>query len=106
MAYVDRKGCIALSPSQHRAVIDRLSEIRDKRGLFDIVVEFDDLTVKAEGAIALGGYSEDDFLTGTGAWVETYRMAWVELTAYDEDGKAYFVDSDTEDAAYRLLNEK
>lgn len=85
-------------------MLEGLAGVREESGRFDVLVELEGLTVEAVCTMALDGYWEDDYLSGTGAWVETYRMASVELTAYDEDGKAYHVDSDTEDAAYGLLN--
>ncbi len=95
---------VTLTREQRQKVLEGLNAVREECGRFEVLTELDGLTVEAVGAVALDGYREDDYLTGTGAWVETYRLASVELTAYDEDGRAYHVDSDTEDAAYGSLN--
>ncbi len=48
----------------------------------------DTLTVFADGRIDVDGYREDDYLNGTGAFVETGRAVCLHLTAkrYTPDG--------------------
>lgn len=96
---------IELTNEQRRKVVDALVDVRDEE-TFEIEIEVGDtLTVEASGRIETEGYREDDYFNGTGAWVETYRSASVELTAYDDDGDEYRVDTITERAAEKCLNE-
>ncbi len=104
MTYNNKGDIVTLSPYQRQAVLDRLDDIRDNNGSFEVTVEFDNLTVTAAGEIELDGYREDDYYSGTGAWVETCRSASVLLTATDENGIEYGIDSDTYNMAYRALN--
>ena len=78
---------ITLTPAQRDAIIAELDEIEN--GHYNIEVEFDEhLTVYAEGWFENGGYCEDDYFNGTGAWVETYRQGSIELKAIvtDDEG--------------------
>ena len=61
---------------------DRLADVRDTDGKFDVDVVIDYLlTVNVQGWVEVDGYVEDDYYNGTGGYVETYRQADVHLTA-------------------------
>lgn len=98
---------ITLSEAQKNEIMSRLADIHDENGRFDIEIELDEITVKAKGEVELDGYIEDDYhcgyMNGTGAWVETYRSATVEITAFDEDGEVE-IDTEIEDEIYKYLN--
>lgn len=94
---------IELSKEQREKVINALAAVHDENGRFDIDIELDDaLTLNAKGWLELDGYKEDDYF-GTGAWVETYRSASVELTAFDEDGEVE-IGIEIENEIYKYLN--
>ena len=94
---------LTLSEAQKREIMSRLAEVHDEDGGFDIEIELDGITINAKGSIELDGYKEDDYFNGTGAWVETYRSASVELTAFDEDGEVE-IDIEIENEIYKYLN--
>lgn len=102
---------IELTKEQFDKVIEALDDVQD--GSFDLEIEIDEtLTVFATGWLDTDGYVEDDFhcgyMNGTGAYVETYRSASVELSAtlYDEDGneKDVAISAEQEKQADRHLN--
>lgn len=98
---------IELTTEQRKKLIDALVDVHDENGAFDIDVEFDDIIVNATGHIELDGYCEDDYYDGTGAWIETYRSAWVELKAIvytDDDETTCGVDASTEREVEDYLN--
>lgn len=99
---------IELTGEQRAQVMNALAEIHDEDGRFDIDIELDSLTINAQGTIEIDGYVEDDYhcgyMNGTGAWVETYRAASVELTAYDEDGNEFVIDNESNDIITQYLN--
>lgn len=99
---------IELTGEQRAQVMNALAEIHDEDGRFDIDIELDSLTINAQGTIEIDGYVEDDYhcgyMNGTGAWVETYRAASVELTAYDEDGNEYMIDNESNTIIEKYLN--
>ena len=102
---------ITLTDAQMQKVYDALDSVED--GSFDLEIEIDEtLTVFATGWLETDGYVEDDFhrgyMNGTGAYVETYRSASVELSAtlYDEDGNEedVAISAEQEKQADRHLN--
>lgn len=102
---------IELTKEQFDKVIEALDDVQD--GSFDLEIEIDEtLTVLATGWLDTDGYVEDDFhcgyMNGTGAYVETYRSASVELSAtlYDEDGNEedVAISAEQEKQADRHLN--
>lgn len=96
---------IELTTEQRKTLVERLADVY---GAFDIDIDIDDnLTINAVGNIETDGYYEDDYYNGTGAWVETYRSAWVELaaTVYSEDdSETCNVDEVTAQATEKFLN--
>ncbi len=98
---------LTLTQDQMSKVLDELNGIGT--GSFDIEIEIDDtLTVQATGWLEIDGYVEDDYFSGTGAFVETYRAANIELTAqvYDEETNEvtdYQLDKTQEQQAERYL---
>lgn len=99
---------IELTQAQREGIINALAEIHDEEGHYDINIELDTITINAQGCIEIDGYIEDDYHcgyeNGTGAWIETYRTASVELTAYDESGTAYDVDKESNNIIDKYLN--
>lgn len=102
---------ITLTGAQMQKVYDALDSVED--GSFDLEIEIDEtLTVFATGWLDTDGYVEDDlhcgYMNGTGAYVETYRSASVELSAtlYDEDGNEedVAISAEQEKQADRHLN--
>lgn len=87
-------------------MVSRLQKIANADETFNIEIPVaDDITVFATGSIATEGYREDDYFTGTGAWIETNRETRVALTALvgKEDCETCFVDSLSEQAAEKAL---
>jgi len=78
---------IELTREQREQVMNALAKVHDREGDFDIDIDLGDLMVNASGYIDIDGYVEDDYMNGTGAWVETFRYASVEIYAYDEEGE-------------------
>lgn len=73
---------ITLTRAQRDLLKDRLADVRDENGQFDIDIVIDSLlTINVQGCVETDGYVEDDYLSGTGGYVETYRQADVHLTA-------------------------
>lgn len=99
---------IELSKEQREKVINALAAVHDENGRFDIDIELDTITINAQGCIEIDGYIEDDYhcgyMNGTGAWIETYRAASVDLTAYDEDGNEYEIDKESNNIIDKYLN--
>ena len=99
---------IELTGEQRDEIMSALAEIHNEDGRFDIDIELDTITINAQGWVEIDGYIEDDgvcgYMNGTGAWIETYRAASVELTAYDEDGNEYEVDDESNNAIDKYLN--
>lgn len=101
---------IELDERQRKEVLNALAEIHDADGSFDIDIELDEtITVKAKGWIETDGYREDDYFSGTGAYIETRRNASIELTAqvYDEESdnvEECAVTREFEQEAYNYLN--
>lgn len=98
---------LTLSEAQIREILSQLAGVHDEDGSFDIDIELDGITINAKGSIELDGYIEDDYhcgyMNGTGAWVETYRSASVEVRAFDEDGEVE-IDIEIENEIYKYLN--
>ena len=95
---------IELTKEQREQVISELAEIHDEKGRFDIEIELDGITINAKGSIEIDGYCEDDYYTGTGAGVETFRDVSIELTAYDENGNEYEIDKESNIIIDKYLN--
>ncbi len=70
------------------------------------IVEFesDGLAFKLTSYIESRGYREDDYFSGTGAWVETYRDAWIDINIVDEYGNDYAIDKEIEKEIENYLN--
>ena len=99
---------IELTGEQRAMIMAALAEVHDEDGRFDLDIELDTITINAQGTIEIDGYVEDDYhcgyMNGTGAWIETYRAASVELTAYDEDGNEYEIDNESNNIIEQYLN--
>lgn len=95
---------IELNEEQREAIKSKLRDVHDESGDFDVDVIFDDYNVNVSGWVELDGYTEDDYFNGTGAWVETYREASVEIKVIDDEGNEYAADRDTENEIYNYLN--
>ena len=95
---------IELTGEQRAMIMAALAEVHDEDGRFDIDIELDTITINAQGCIEIDGYTEDDYMNGTGAWIETYRAASVDLTAYDDDGNEFVIDNESNDIITQYLN--
>jgi len=105
---------ITLNESQMHMLLNGLAEIVCEDGKFDINIVIDEeLNINAIVTIETDGYVEDDYHcgyeNGTGAWVETYRNASVELIgwAYDdirEEDVEVEIDSTNVKEVERYLN--
>lgn len=95
---------IELNEEQREAIKSKLQDVHDESGDFDVDVIFDDYNVNVSGWVELDGYTEDDYFNGTGAWIETYREASVEIKVIDDEGNEYAADRDTENEIYNYLN--
>ena len=85
---------ITLTEAQKAQIMAKLAEYHDESGRFDIDFDIDgDLTVNAKGKVEIETETEDDYFNGTGAVIETSRWAEVNLTAIDNDGNVYEIDS-------------
>ena len=88
-------------------MLSQLAGVHDEDSSFNIDIELDGITINVKGSIELDGYIEDDYhcgyMNGTGAWVETYRSASVEVKAFDEDGEVE-IDIEIENEIYKYLN--
>ena len=91
---------IELTKEQREKVIRELAGIHDEDGRFDFDIDMDGITINAKGRIELDGYHEDD----TYAWIETYRAASVDLTAYDDNGNEYEIDKESNNIIDNYLN--
>lgn len=96
---------ITLTTEQQDKVLQKL---QGQQGDFDIYIELNkSLTIQAQGYVYSDGYVEDDYLNGTGAFIETGRTADVILTAFvsndGEDEEVYDVESEFETECYNLL---
>ena len=76
---------ITLTKEQLETIKDRLSAAHDESDTFSVEIEFDGLTIVADGYVEIQGYVEDNYLNGTGGFVETYRSASVQLTGWAFD---------------------
>ncbi|MCM1079579.1 MAG: hypothetical protein NC431_08910 [Firmicutes bacterium] len=80
--------------------IDTIVEHLDaQEGNFNIEIELSDtLMMQAKGHLSTKGYVEDDYLNGTGAYIETDRVARVRLTPLqaDKDGELQECELDTD----------
>lgn len=93
---------IRLTAEQRKQLMNALAEVRNEEGRFEKEVLLDeDLLIVARGSMDVDCYQE----SGTGAWIESRRNAWVELTAYDGKGDECYVDALTEQEADDYLNE-
>ena len=77
-----------LTPEQNAEIRDYLDKTD---GAINKEFVFGDLTVVVDGYIESRGYYEDDYFSGTGAWVETYRNENINITAFDVDGEVDIV---------------
>ena len=94
---------LTLSEAQKREIMSRLAEVHGENGDFDLDIELDSITINVKGSIELDGYEENSYFNGTGAWVETYRSASVDVKAFDEDGEVE-IDIEIENEIYKYLN--
>lgn len=83
-----------------------LKTAHDESGNFNIDIDLGEYIATATGWVEIDGYTEDDYFNGTGAWIETYREASVEITIKDEDGNEYSADIESENEIYNYLNEE
>lgn len=74
---------LVLAEEQKQMVLDRLDDVQ---GSFDEYIEVGSgITIHAWGILDIEGYRENDYHNGTGAFVETGRIADVSLDATIED---------------------
>lgn len=98
---------IELTDEQRDEIKSALQEVHDNSGNFCIEVDIGDYIATISGWVELGGYTDDDYFNGTGAWIETYRDASVHnISLTDEDGKEYAADRDSENEIYNYLKAK
>ena len=95
---------IELTGEQRAMIMGALAEVHDEDGRFDIDIELDTITINAQGCIEIDGYTEDDYMNGTGAWIETNRAASVGMTAYDDDGNEFELDNESNDIITQYLS--
>ena len=71
---------IELTQEQKNEILNHLIDVN---GEFDIdVFVSDDIRINLTGYVYTDGYYEDDYFSGTGAYVETSRTADVVVNAY------------------------
>ena len=98
---------IELTDEQREEIKSALQEVHDNSGNFCIEVDLGDYIATISGLVELGGYTDDDYFNGTGAWIETYRDADVHIiTLTDEDGNEYTADRESENEIYNYLMNK
>lgn len=98
---------IELTEDQRDEIKSALQDVHDNSGNFCIEVDLGDYIATVSGWVELGGYTDDDYFNGTGAWIETYRDASVHIiTLTDEDGNEYAADRETENEIYNYLTDK
>lgn len=98
---------IELTEEQVESIKHALMGIREESRDFDIDIEIDDCNIaNISGWVELDGYSEDDYYSGTGGWVETHREVSVDITIIDEFGNEHSVDRDSENEIYNYLMRK
>lgn len=106
---------ITLTDEQMQEVYNALDDVEDGNFETEVEIELENdvmLIITATGWLETDGYVEDDYhcgyMNGTGAYVETYRSASVELSAtlYDEDGNEedVAISAEQEKQADRHLN--
>ena len=96
---------ITLTDEQREQVLKKLIEWRQDEDI-DCIVELDDMEVTVTGHLEIDSYCEDDYYTGTGAWIETYRSANIDISAWLwKEDEFVEVDVDTYSACVELLEE-
>ena len=70
-----------LTYEQRTELCRKLQAIRDKDDDFEIILDYNNVQIHAYGKITIDGYYEDDYLNGTGAFVETHRDFYIEIFA-------------------------
>lgn len=78
-----------LTPEQNAEIKSYVDSLG--KGSFDKEFDFGRILVEVSGYVDSDGYREDDYFSGTGAWVETRREVTMNLSAYDEDGEVDIV---------------
>lgn len=64
-----------------------IESIGSNEGTFYVEIEENDTLIVVDGSFEIDGYREDDYFSGTGAWVTTYVSVCIDsIEAYDEDG--------------------
>lgn len=64
-----------------------IESIESNEGTFTIEIEENNTMIVVDGNFEIDGYCEDDYFSGTGAWVTTYVSVCIDsIEAYDEDG--------------------
>lgn len=77
---------VTLTDRQLDAIKEKLAEARNENEAFNVEIDLGDgLTIVAYGWVEIDGYTENDYHRGTGAFVETYRAASVQLTGWAYD---------------------
>jgi len=95
---------ITLTDAQREDVLNALMEWRDEDRI-NCLVDVDGLSITIKGILYVDGYREDDYNSGTGAYIETDREASLTIRAHNEDGEEMYVDDETETACIDLLEE-
>lgn len=93
---------IELTQAQKNIVLKKLNDVQ---GCFDEYIDVgEDVTVHAWGILDIVGYRENDYLNGTGAFIEKYRTADVTLEALvGEDEELCEVGDEFSKECYELL---
>ena len=77
---------ITLSNEQLATIKDKLAQAHNENDAFSVEIDLGDgLSIVADGWVEIDGYTEDDYHRGTGAFVETFRSASVQLTGWAYD---------------------
>lgn len=70
-----------------------LNSVTSDNGTFSIEVEAGDVVILVDGGYEIEGYLDNDYYTGTGAYVTTFAAVCIEsLQAYNEDGEEVDID--------------
>ena len=68
------------------AIYDAIRRVGENEGRFDIEVEDGDITIQVEGRFEQDGYVEDDYFNGTGGYVATHVLVYIEdVTEFDQE---------------------
>lgn len=77
------------------AIYDGIQRTSGNEGHFNVEVEDGDITIQVDGRFEIDGYTEDDYLNGTGGYVVTSVYVYIEdATEFDQDGNEIIPDTD------------